>query len=384
MIDVACASVSKRYPRRGAAAGAGAEFWALREVSFDVERGEALGVIGRNGAGKSTLLKLLAGITAPTAGEIRISGRLSALIEVGSGFHPELSGRENVYLSGAILGMSRREINAKFDQIVEFAGVAPFIDVPVKWYSSGMYVRLGFSIAAHLDPDILLIDEVLAVGDAVFQEQCLARIRALRNAGTTAILISHDLTAVEQLCDRVMLLDGGRPLRDGAPADVVRFYRQRLSAGLERVPDPMVSGQGVRLATLQLLDADGQPTSSSRTGDALKVGVTYDPLSRPAPASSIEVLFHSADGRILFYELTTALTGAFHPRAGGGSVEFTIDELPLQPGEYSVVATARDQTTRQISSWLPGTRLLVGSGKAVRGYFYVPHRWSDVPQEARR
>src|SRR5918992_870086 len=190
MFDIKFDRVSKKYLIREERQQSGApnslisrlrrlrskDFWALNEVSFEVERGEALGIIGHNGAGKSTILKLLSSITAPTSGEITISGRLAALIEVGSGFHPELTGRENVFLSGAILGMGRREIAAKFDRIVEFAGVAPFIEMPVKWYSSGMYVRLGFSIAAHLDPDILLIDEVLAVGDAMFQQQCMARI----------------------------------------------------------------------------------------------------------------------------------------------------------------------------------------------------------------
>src|SRR4051812_48693957 len=199
-IDLTCSNVAKCYRLRRRQGAAAREFWALRDISFRVQRGEALGVIGSNGAGKSTLLKLLAGITAPTRGEIVIRGRLSALIEVGSGFHPELTGRENVYLSGAILGMKRREINEKFDRIVEFAGVGPFIDTPVKWYSSGMYIRLGFSIAAHMSPDILLVDEVLAVGDLAFQAQCLERIRELRRNGTTALFISHDLAAVEQLC----------------------------------------------------------------------------------------------------------------------------------------------------------------------------------------
>src|SRR5918992_1380165 len=192
MIDVSCRGVSKRYTIHNAPRGR-AEFWALRDVSFDVQRGEAIGVIGANGAGKSTLLKVLASITAPTTGEIIIRGRLSALIEVGSGFHPELTGRENVFLCGAILGMRRREIDAKLDSIAEFAGLRPFLDVPVKRYSSGMYVRLGFSIAAHLEPDILLLDEVLAVGDAAFQAKCLQRITELKKGGTTMLFISHDL-----------------------------------------------------------------------------------------------------------------------------------------------------------------------------------------------
>src|SRR5215211_8767818 len=186
------------------------DFWALRDVSFEVGQGEALGIIGHNGAGKSTILKLLSRITAPTSGEIRIRGRLSALIEVGSGFHPELTGRENVYLSGSILGMRRREISEKLESIIDFAGVRQFIDTPVKRYSSGMYVRLGFSIAAHLHPDILLLDEVLAVRDAAFQSKCLKRITELKESGTTIVFISHDLTAVELLCNRVLLLSRGK------------------------------------------------------------------------------------------------------------------------------------------------------------------------------
>src|SRR5690242_17584181 len=183
--------VSKRYRLRQAGR-AREDFWAVKDVSFEVARGETLGIIGHNGAGKSTILKLLSRITAPSSGTITLQGRLAALIEVGSGFHPELSGRENIFLSGSILGMRRREIAAKLDRIVDFSGVGPFIDMPVKWYSSGMYVRLGFSVAAHLEADILLVDEVLAVGDAAFQLQCYERIGELRRAGTTLLFISHD------------------------------------------------------------------------------------------------------------------------------------------------------------------------------------------------
>src|SRR3954471_4422719 len=214
MIDLSFDNVSKRYlvkQERPAASGSNSvlnrlralrhkpsDFWAARDVSFQIPRGQAVGIIGHNGAGKSTILKLLANITAPTSGQMVINGRLSALIEVGSGFHPELTGRENIFLNGAILGMRRAEIAAKLDSIVDFAGVRPFLDVPVKRFSSGMYVRLGFSIASHLDPDILLLDEVLAVGDAAFQEKCLRRIGELREAGKTIVFISHDLAAVER------------------------------------------------------------------------------------------------------------------------------------------------------------------------------------------
>jgi lipopolysaccharide transport system ATP-binding protein len=244
MVDLEFAHVSKRYfiqPRinnQGNLVKHGRifsysglqEFWALRDVSFEVERGEALGIIGSNGAGKSTVLKLLSRVSTPTHGEIRINGRLSALIEVGSGFHPELTGRENIYLSGSILGMRRREITAKLDNIVEFSGIKNFIDTPVKRYSSGMYVRLGFSIAAHLDPDILLLDEVLAVGDASFQSKCLERIRHLRDAGTTIIFVSHDLEAVRRLCDRVLLLHDGQILSNGPAQQVIGFYTTTTQA----------------------------------------------------------------------------------------------------------------------------------------------------------
>src|SRR4051812_44744451 len=237
MVALEVSHLSKRYwlPRTAARAEPGGwarrawsrmwpgsdEFWALRDVSFTVQQGEALGVIGSNGAGKSTLLKLLSEISAPTAGEIRLYGRLSALIEVGSGFHPELTGRENVFLSGSILGMRRAEIVAKLDRIIEFADIGDFIDAPVKWYSSGMYVRLGFAIAAHLDPQILLVDEALAVGDEAFQRKCHDRIATLLSAGTTIIFISHDLLSVERLCDRALLMQHGRIALDGPPAEVV-------------------------------------------------------------------------------------------------------------------------------------------------------------------
>src|SRR5271156_304411 len=207
------------------------EMWALRDISFEVPQGESLGIVGNNGAGKSSLLKLLSRITAPTSGEIRIRGRLSALVEVGSGFHPELTGRENIFLNGSMLGMTRSEIARRVDSIVEFAGVPEFIDVPVKRYSTGMYVRLGFSIAAHLDPDILLLDEVLAVGDAAFQAKCLDRISELRKTGRTIVFISHDLAAVYRLCDRALLLSHGCILADGPPRQVIDQYQHITFGG---------------------------------------------------------------------------------------------------------------------------------------------------------
>ena len=364
---------------RGAGVRAAAQdLWALRDVSFDVQRGEALGVIGPNGAGKSTLLKVLASITAPTAGEIIIRGRLSALIEVGSGFHPELTGRENVFLSGAILGMRRREIAAIFDRIVEFAGVAPFIDVPVKWYSSGMYVRLGFSVAAHLDPDVLLIDEVLAVGDALFQQQCLARIGELRRAGTTAVFISHDLNAVEQLCDRALLIEGGRVAAGGVPRDVIREYRQRLVVHDVDAPQGSPADAQVSVAGVELADGTGHSADTLSTGDPLVVRI-HCVADRHVRGAMVESFVYSADGRVLFCQFTTALDGdCVDLPPGPSTIEFRCEELPVQPGPYVVCASIRDARTQRLEAWHSGPPLTVRPGRMVRGHFYVPHSWKQV------
>ncbi len=201
------------------------EFWALKDISLDIEQGEVMGIIGRNGAGKSTLLKILSQITEPTEGEIRIRGRVASLLEVGTGFHPELTGRENIFLNGAILGMTRTEIRRKFDEIVAFAEIEKFLDTPVKRYSSGMYVRLAFAVAAHLEPDILVVDEVLAVGDAEFQRKCLGKMNSVAHGGRTVLFVSHNMQAIRMLCGRVMLLDSGHCAADGAADDTIGQYR---------------------------------------------------------------------------------------------------------------------------------------------------------------
>jgi len=265
------------------------EFWAVREVSFEVKRGEALGIIGHNGAGKSTILKLLASITTPSAGEITINGRAAALIEVGSGFHPELTGRENVYLNGSILGMSRSEIGRKLESIIDFAEIREFIDIPVKRYSSGMYVRLGFAIVAHLEPEILLLDEVLAVGDLGFQKKCLDRVSALRRAGRTIIFISHDLNAVEALCDRVLLMQRGEIIADGPPGEVIGQYKALATKGitspfpgvgpvrewrdLDAPGDPVV-----RLRRVRVCDEDGATVSAVDIRHPVGIEITYEVL----------------------------------------------------------------------------------------------------------
>ncbi len=206
------------------------EFWALRDVNFEIQQGEAVGIIGRNGAGKSTLLKVLSRITEPSEGRIEMEGRVASLLEVGTGFHPELSGRENIYLNGAILGMTRAEIRRKFDEIVAFAEVEKFLDTPVKRYSSGMYVRLAFAVAAHLEPEILVVDEVLAVGDSVFQKKCLGKMQDVASHGRTVLFVSHNMHAVSQLCSRVIVLGGGNVLFDGDTEDAIHFYLKKFSA----------------------------------------------------------------------------------------------------------------------------------------------------------
>ena len=363
-------------------AGGVKDFWAVKDVTFEVGRGEALGLIGHNGAGKSTILKLLSRITAPTAGEIRLSGHVAALIEVGSGFHPELTGRENVYLSGALLGMRRREIQAKFDRIVEFAGVSEFIDTPVKWYSSGMYVRLGFAVAAHLEPDILLVDEVLAVGDAAFQLQCIDRLNELRRAGTTMLFISHDLMSIEKLCDRVALINHGQLVVSGPPSEVVGTYQKMVATGhAAAVADAsrVAADARARVEDITFHDQSAATVLNASTGAPLRARVHFR-ADVPVADAVVEVFYYSRDGRVLHFQQSTALTGGeLDLPAGSGAVEFTMPWLGLQPGIYSVGATIRQRTAAEAIDWFYGrTMLYVEPGKSVRGYFYSPHDWRMV------
>ena len=252
-------------------------FWAIKNMDFDIRAGEVVGIIGRNGAGKSTLLKILSRITWPTTGEIDIHGRVSSLLEVGTGFHPELTGRENVFLNGSILGMSRREIKQKFDEIVDFAGVEKFLDTPVKRYSSGMYVRLAFAVAANLDPEILIVDEVLAVGDAQFQQKCLGKMQDVaRHTGRTILFVSHNMNAILQLCERAILLHQGQVVMDGLPDEVMKSYVAEPETGstvdLRNHPnrDPSYSPT---LQSITLCDNAGNPTAVFAPGDTVQLKV---------------------------------------------------------------------------------------------------------------
>ncbi|HEX5582444.1 polysaccharide ABC transporter ATP-binding protein [Gaiella sp.] len=311
------------------------EIWALRDVSFEVPEGQVLGVIGRNGAGKSTLLKILTRIVTPTAGRAEIRGRVGSLLEVGTGFNQELTGRENVYLNGAILGMKRREIEARFDDIVEFSGVERFIDTPVKRYSSGMYVRLAFAVAAHLEPEIMLVDEVLSVGDAEFQRRCLGRMEELGNAGRTVLFVSHALPAIAQLCDRAIWIDGGQVVGDGRPAEVIANYlHQSHSAGTERVwtEDSAPGNDLAKILAIRVVPHEGLPPGVVDVRRPIAVEISFKVLREGKPLfPKIKVL--DQEGAIAFNAMDT-------------------DERwlePTPPGEY--VATA----------WIPANLLNEGS-----------------------
>jgi lipopolysaccharide transport system ATP-binding protein len=258
------------------------EFWALKDVSFEVAQGEVVGIIGRNGAGKSTLLKILSRITEPTKGRVRIGGRAASLLEIGTGFHPELTGRENIFLNGAILGMTRREIKAKFDEIVAFAEVERFLDTPVKHFSSGMYVRLAFAIAAHLEPEILIVDEVLAVGDAAFQRKSLGKMREVSGQqGRTVLFVSHNMAAVEALCSRALLLESGRLVQHGSSAEVVKHHLRNMMNG---TADSLSRGETRFIKSLRMTDVNGDPSSAFQIGDSVLFDIelfSQEELERP-------------------------------------------------------------------------------------------------------
>ena len=396
--DVRCDRLSKCYrvraPRRSrdpgrSLRGALAElwapreaFWALRNVSFGVARGEALGIIGRNGAGKSTMLKLLSGITVPTTGEIAIRGRLAALIEIGSAFHPELTGRENAYLSGSMLGLRRREITGKLPSIVDFSGIGDFIDMPVKSYSSGMYVRLGFAIAAHLEPDVLLVDEVLAVGDAEFQARCLHRIQELKRRGVTMILVSHDLGAIEQLCDRVLLLDHGSVLASGDSHDVVTAY-QRMAAGGVAVAAPAGAralgdaddeSAPLGIAALTLRTSDHVATLTATAGEPLIASVVLQ-ATTPFDDVAVRLCVYDFEKGSLLVECTSRVTGEPLPVGIGETlVEFVIPQLLLAPGVYTLGATVTPASESRPVAWRFGrTTLYVHGTASAGGRFLLPY-----------
>ena len=359
--------------------------WAVRDVSFELSPGEALGIIGPNGAGKTTILKLLSQVTKPTTGEININGRLSALIELGAGFHPDLSGRENIYLNGAILGMRTVEIKRRFDEIVEFAGIGDYLDTPVKRYSSGMYARLGFAIAAHVDPNILLVDEVLAVGDFAFQTRCYARMDELRRKGTSLIFVSHNMEAVRRVCSRGIVMYRGQAIYQGEATEAVVAYSNAIrdAAREARSQIPEDGGLSQRVMTfdaeieaVHLLDASGQPATVFQTGQPACVAMDvlfHSPVRRPIFAFTIS----TPDGYTV-YNQTTSWMKVGTPDFNAGErcrVLFNIN-LPLLDGHYDLggdIASADlthyyDRVERALGFWVKshdGAKGLVDLGARV-------------------
>jgi len=367
-VDIVVRNVSKSYRvHRDSRSGRGLfrfgpaeRFWALKDVSFDLLRGEALGVVGPNGSGKTTLIKLLARITSPDSGEITIAGRLMSLVEVGAGFHPELSGRDNVFLNAAIFGVPVAQVRKRFDHILEFSGLADFIDAPVKTYSSGMIVRLGFAVAAHLDADILLLDEVLAVGDLAFQARCMDRIEEVRRSGRTILLVSHDLAAVERLCDRVLLLTTGEVVAEGAPRDMIEKYQ--TIAGVPSSSSNLEDGP-VALHGVSFVGNDG---ARPRTGDPLTVRVSYEArLSIDDAVFTVSFIWPSG------YICTELVSSSSMLVAGHGSIVFDCPMLAMQRGLYTVDLTVAAGAGRVLAKRVRAAPFRVDPGLIVQGDFHM-------------
>lgn len=338
----------------GSSNGDAQQFWALRDATFQVEHGEVVGLIGRNGAGKTTLLKLLARITRPTEGRAEVTGRIGSLLEVGTGFHPELTGRENIFLNGAILGMHRREIQRKFDEIVSFAEVERFLETPVKHYSTGMYVRLAFAVAAHLEPEILLVDEVLAVGDVAFQKKCLGKMGEVARHGRTVIFVSHNMATILNLCSRGILLENGRVAADGPVAETTNLYLRSLRSDatqdLTRLTDRRGKGR-VRFTKVAFEDADARPTGQGVSGQPLVFALDYRAADqRPLQNCRVAVAVYDSLGQALFNcnsEVTHASALHLPP---SGRVRCRVDRLPLSQGQYHVAAFL--EVGREIEDWV--------------------------------
>jgi lipopolysaccharide transport system ATP-binding protein len=365
---------------KAAQADAG-ELWALRDVSLEVAPGEVVGLVGPNGAGKSTLLKLLSGITPPTEGRITLIGRTATLLEVGTGFHPELTGRENVFINGAILGMRRREIEAKFDEIVEFSGIERFIDTPVKRYSSGMYVRLAFAVAAHLDPEILMVDEVLAVGDAEFQRKCLGKMQEASDHGRTIVFVSHNMLTVQRLCTRAYAIDRGGIVASGTPAEVVTEYLRRAGPeqtdGVAVISADTVRERGTEEAMLRrvtMTDDEGHRISSVRLGQPFQVSTVFE-AARDLDECIVEVGISTPDGQRV--ATMGSIDRAWRPlrlTKGLNEVELWV-AVTLLPGEYALDVGIYD-VRGMTMDYVPGAFRFTGLNVPVEGQESWP--WANV------
>ncbi|MBM82376.1 MAG: ABC transporter ATP-binding protein [Planctomycetaceae bacterium] len=365
-------------------------FWALKDVSFEVEAGDVVGVIGRNGAGKSTLLKLLTGITEPTAGHASIHGRVASLLEVGTGFHPELSGRENVYLNGAILGMKRHEIVKKFDDIVQFAEVEDFVDTAVKHYSSGMYLRLAFAVAAHLEPEILLVDEVLAVGDVGFQKKCMDKVSQLsRNAGRTILLVSHNMGAISTLCNRTILLEQGGLIGNGPTQEMISQYmsvtEDRTNQTLAERTDRRGDGR-LQFTDAFFCNSEGQPIAAALSGDDVQIALRFQVQDNVELRSPLFKFFlRDTYGNMLFI-CSSKLTGdQLSTITKGGIAYCSIPRLPLVEGEYFLEINCAVDGYHYVDDITDAAKITVVRGdyfgtqsQYKHPYMYIDHKWSVV------
>lgn len=392
LVDAATAPIRRTQKLlRGQVTGAAEldeQFWALRDVSFEIHQGEVVGVIGRNGAGKSTLLKIVSRITEPTGGYADIYGRVGSLLEVGTGFHPELTGRENVYLNGAILGMKKAEIVRKFDEIVAFAEIDTFIDTPVKHYSSGMYVRLAFSVAAHLESDILLVDEVLAVGDMTFQQKCLGKMGDVAEQGRTVLFVSHNMGLVQTLCQRGILLQNGGKAVDANITDAINAYLHTLEQigeqDLAERQDRKGKGE-VRLVKVEISDGSEAPSSVLKAGGPARF--VFHLNRAMAGISCLFVLFDHLGQHITVFESSISGNDDTRDQALSSTFMCELDELLLLPGRYRMNVLIRDSGEQQ--DFVEAAAMFDVAGGHVNGRplkprkrvsVYMPHRWM-LPRE---
>ena len=339
------------------------DFWALRHVTAEITSGSTVGLVGPNGSGKSTLLKTIGGILQPTSGSVYLRGRLAALLELGAGFHPDLTGRENVYLNAAILGISRSQTERYFDAIVDFSGIEQFIDTQVKFYSSGMYVRLAFAVAVHVDPDILLVDEVLAVGDEPFQRKCMDRIKSFQHEGRTIVLVTHSLSQVGELCDRAIVLQHGVGAADGEPDEALRVLREGFEADrlATEATNPVPVAPRATVRGVELLDGSGAPTEEIRSGEPLRIRVTYradEPLDDWRAGIRIDTTLAQ-----VVYGTNTTLAGVDLPTLDGErAVEFVVEDVNLVAGQYYVAGAIGHRDGTPIHQLAQGALLTVTSG----------------------
>jgi lipopolysaccharide transport system ATP-binding protein len=365
------------------------EFWAVDDVSFELRRGEVLGIVGVNGSGKSTILKMLNGLIMPDRGRIEVNGRVSALIEVGAGFHPMLTGRENIYINGAILGMRRREIDRRFDSIVEFSGVGDAIDTPLKFYSSGMYVRLGFAVAAHLETDALLVDEVLAVGDAEFRTRCYRKIADLLREGVAIAFVSHNLVDLQRLCTRSFWLDEGRIEHEGDTMGVLGGYTEHVDhMTLQESPFahhelPEEQREGGRLTGVSFVNGEGTESDTFCSGECFRVVLGFE-TDHPDEALTFTFSFRSGDGSVYSAYCSAYDRFSLIPGRRRGAVELRIPELLLAPGVYSTSVGLWDGEYLAAFDWHWDVKTFrVTSRKPMPGRFELPHTWATIEDDSR-